>query len=497
MIKKIAIRIIILVIILISINYIYKYSFLEQDIQRHSAVINLVRAVPNEIDIIYLAESSNMAIRGNDIDKRPISAFVADHFPTLKVIDITKPASHAGIYKVLLENIPDSSNVKTVIVTLNLRSFNAQWIYSELETPLRKSMVLLKSYPPIINRFLLSFKAYDIKTDKEREQQFKRKWKKDKFNLPFEFQFENVIEWDQYMWKSGIKNPDGTKNQQLTELACHYIKAYAFQIDTLSNPRIEDFNAIVKLAEARGWNLLFNLLPENSEKAEQLVGEELLYLMNENSELLQQYYQSRGVKVVNGLHEVEDEQFIDQDWTTEHYAEKGRKIVAQHVAEAVKDFHPGKFVEIEYSDKIQTSFLNNCDGQVVWGQMQTITDEMAFSGTKSSKTGNENDFSITFEYPLKQLPDSSKNNVSVSFKVNKESLDRKGQLVIQANGANFKNYWKGIDLNQQIHKANSWEDFHQTIPIPDSIKQADIIKIFLYNPSDEIIFIDDFQIDFE
>ena len=49
--------------------------------------------------------------------------------------------------------------------------------------------------------------------------------------------------------KKGIKNSDGTINRQLTELACHYIKTYAFQIDTQRNPRIKDFDKIVCVAK--------------------------------------------------------------------------------------------------------------------------------------------------------------------------------------------------------------------------------------------------------
>lgn len=168
--KKIAFKVILLFIVLVIINAVYSKWFYEDDIQQHSDIINLVRDIPNDADIIYVGESSNNSFRRDDLDKRYISAFVGDYFPELNTYDITKPAAHAGIYKVLLENIPLENQVKTVIVTLNLRSFNANWIYSDLETPLQKSLVLIKPYPPLFNRFLLSFKAYDIKSESEREE---------------------------------------------------------------------------------------------------------------------------------------------------------------------------------------------------------------------------------------------------------------------------------------------------------------------------------------
>ena len=494
MVKKIVLKIGLLFLILLLLNFIYANWLYEKDIQKNAKIINLVRSVPNNADVIYVGESSNTSFRGDDVDKRSIAAFVDDFYPKLNVYDITKPASHAGIYKELLANIADSNKVKTIVVTLNLRSFNAQWIYSNLETSLQKSIVLIKPYPPLFNRFLLSFKGYDIKTEQEREEQFKRKWKKDKFNLPYDFEFENVKEWDGYMWKNGIKNADGSKNQELSELACHYIKAYAFQIDTIHNPRIKDFNDIVKLAKKRNWNLVFNLLAENTQKAAKLVGKDLTYMMNENAKILENYYTSKGVMVVNNLNQINDHQFIDQNWTTEHYAEKGRRIIAKNVAEGLKLWHGDFFEEVKHIDTYQTMFFNNCDDNVVWGQMQSITSRMAHSGKKSSEVGLGNDFSITFEYPLKIIPDSVKNMLNIDFWIFQNSLNHNAKMIVQANGEGFEYYWQGFDIKKETKSIKTWTKISVEIAIPDSIKQADLMKIYVYNPAKEKIFIDDFRV---
>ncbi len=132
-----------------------------------------------------------------------------------------------------------------MIVTLNLRSFNAQWIYSNLESSLQKSLVLIKNSPPLFNRFLLSFKAYDIKTEEERVTQFKKKWEEDVFHFPYDFPHRDVIQCDLSMAYQGVNDELGNIDYKQTELACHYIKAYGFQIDTLLNPRIDDFNEIL------------------------------------------------------------------------------------------------------------------------------------------------------------------------------------------------------------------------------------------------------------
>ncbi len=348
MVKKLTYKLLLLLLLLVGMNLFYRAFFFEKDIQQYSDVVNQVREIPLDATMVYIGESSNTNARPTDSDKRSISAFVGDFFPGLGVYDITKPASHAGIYKVLLAQIPEESEVETVVVTLNLRSFNAQWIHSELETPLLKSLILLKQGPPLYNRGLLSFKAYPIHSEKEWEERFKKQWVKAKFHPPFPGEFSDVKHWDKWMFDTGVRDSAGNYDWEQTPLACHYIKGYGFQIDPKKNPRVADFDELVKLAEKRKWKLVFNLLAENTDKARELVGEDLLFLINENARFLKDRYSAMGVLVVDNLYEVEDEQFTDQNWTTEHYGEKGRKTVAANVARALKDFYPEFFNEMDY-----------------------------------------------------------------------------------------------------------------------------------------------------
>ena len=493
---KILLRIILLTLILFVFGFVYNKYFYENDIQKYSEVINLVRAIPDDADIVYIGESSNITFREDDLDKRSISSFISDYYPSMKVCDITKPASHSGIYKTLIANIPKSSKLQTLIVTLNLRSFNATWIYSDLETSLQKSMVLLKDYPKLVNRFLLSFKAYDIKTEKERENQMFEKWEKDDFGFPYSFPHKNVVEWDYWMASTATKDSAG-KIDFKTELACHYIKTYGFQLDTMNNPRIADFDEIIELAKERNWNLVFNLLAENLEMAEDLVGKDLIYLMNRNRKTLVEYFENRNVMVVDNFSDVESEQFVEQHWTTEHYAEKGRKQIAAKVAKNLKAFYPNKYSEADILKSNRVSFFNDCDKKTIWGQMHTIVSDNSFSGKQSSKTGKENDFSITFEYPIKVIPDSVKNIINVNLKIYQYSENHDSKLVFEASGEGLKHYWMGVPLNKQIQKINSWENFNHTFIIPDKIKQADLIKIYVYNSSNQIVLVDDFKIEFK
>jgi len=332
-------------ILLVIMNFIYSYFFFEKDLQKYSPIITKIRkAVSDSLEIVYLGESSNTTYRINDTDTRPISGILQDYYPTIRIGDITKEASHSGMYYEYLRNIPENKTIKTVIVTMNLRSFNANWIYSDLETPLQKSILLLKDYPPLYSRFLLAFKSYDNKTIAEREKQFKYAWKHDKLVSTYPLQYSNVIEWDKAVFSHKFKNADGTPNDSLTVLACHYIKGYAFTIDVKNNPRIKDFDTIVKLAKSRNWNLIFVIMAENMETANTLVGKELTSLMTHNRDILVNRYSKSNVLVIDNLDKIPNKQFIDQNWTTEHYAQDGRRIIAQNIAIGLKKWYNNKYI---------------------------------------------------------------------------------------------------------------------------------------------------------
>ena len=332
--KKLLIRIGIVAVLLVAMNWVYSKWFYEKDLQAHSDMVNLPRqVVADSCRIVYLGESSNRTYGWGEADQRKISDMVWAYFPNVRCGDMTKDASHAEIYYNMLKLIPKESSVETVVVTMNLRSFGAGWIYSRLETALQKELVLLRDYPPLVNRFLLDFKDYPIRSEKEWDQIVNKHWKNDP--LPADCKWNNAREWDMsFPW------PDESADNDMVFLPHHYVKAYAFQIRD-DNPRVKDFDAIVELCQKRGWNLVLNLLPENVDKAEELVGNDLVSLMQRNRDYLVERYGSlEGVTVVDNLNLVRDVNFIDQNWTTEHYYAEGRQAVAYSVAQALKLIYP-------------------------------------------------------------------------------------------------------------------------------------------------------------
>jgi hypothetical protein len=130
-------------------------------------------------------------------------------------------------------------------------------------------------------------------------------------------------------------NPDGSWDIKKIELACHYIKAYAFNLDD-RNVRIRDFDNIKKWCEEKNVLLYLNLMAENIQYADSLVGRDLVFLMRQNRDYLVHRYQGGNCKVVDNLEKISGSEFIDQNWTTEHYKFRGRMKIAAHLADSMK-----------------------------------------------------------------------------------------------------------------------------------------------------------------
>lgn len=335
--KKLLLSIVVAAALLVLMNWVYAHWFYHEDLMKHSDIIESSwRVAADNCELVYLGESSNKTYGWGDHDKRKISEMLAEQLPEVRCGDITQDAAHAEVYYYLLKNIPKDSQVKTVIVTMNLRSFGANWIYSSLETALQKKLVMMKGYPPLMSRALLAFKDYPIHDKNEWNQKVQESWKKKPLGIPEPFPYKTTSEWNNAIANEGVKDAEGNRDKAMTELTAHFVKNYAFRIDE-NNPRIKDFDRIVKLAQERGWTLVFNILAENTDRALELVGPDLASLMRENVEYLVKRYEPMGVVMVNNLDKVRDKEFIDRNWPTEHYYEEGRKTIALEVARSVKN----------------------------------------------------------------------------------------------------------------------------------------------------------------
>ncbi len=339
--RRTVLKLTVLLLLLLAVNQVYKLTFWKKDISRHGDVLENLWQVDTTSDAIYFGESSNFHVPEGDTVKHRISYILDELMPDVKLATVDNAGLHAGTYLAVMRNIPDEMKLKFVVVTMNYRSFDATWRYADFENYLAKTNRMLEPGLPVINKFRVSLRDYDNRTTAERELQVKNAWKNETFSIPG-FPYNNVISWDSAMAWGTWKQSNPLLNDTTIPLACHYIKNFAFVIDTNSNQRISDFDQIVDWGKKRGVKVVFNLLSENMHEAGSLVGDELTGMVNRNRDLLVKRYSDRGAIVVDNLSKVPDSCFVDRNWPTEHYNLSGKTIVAQSVYESLRQYKLAK-----------------------------------------------------------------------------------------------------------------------------------------------------------
>ncbi|MBC7425640.1 MAG: hypothetical protein H7321_03805 [Bacteroidia bacterium] len=333
MVRKISIRILIILAILFVSSIAYKKLFMLNDLKEHGSLLYSLLETQNKSDILYFGESSNFWISEGDTDRRTISEMIQSGLPGHTVGTLNQSAFHAGMYLPVIQQISEDSKVKTIIVTLNMRTLDQACINFRNETALQQEKAFYMPRPPMINRLMVSLHGYENVTEEVRDKRMWYAWEHDTLRFPYEFEFKTLKDW--CFAPKHIK-ADGTEDFPKRELADHYIKAYAFQINTATNPRIKDLDNIVKTAKEKKLKLVFNILSENMHYADSLVGKDLVFLMRQNRDLLVERYTKMGAIVVDNLETVPGYDFAEKNWTTEHYGQLGRRLIAEKVIEVLK-----------------------------------------------------------------------------------------------------------------------------------------------------------------
>ena len=236
------------------------------------------------------------------------------------------------MYAAILDNVADDATIKTVIVTMNLRSFAAYVMYTPITNSIRQRMIMLdNNYPPLLNRFFLIFKKSTAYNGNEFKAMKLTDWKSDKIvigNYNTLYDMKTAYENGEYI--------DFNENftDQMKEKGIAHISNYAFQIDTKMNPRINDFDKLVTLAKKRNWKLIFHLLPENIEKSKSLFGDDLNNLINYNRQLLLQRYNNDEVTVIDNMNLLLENEFIEEN-PNSHFHYNGRKLMAERIANSL------------------------------------------------------------------------------------------------------------------------------------------------------------------
>lgn len=320
--KKIIPKVILLLIALIGLNYIYKATLWQTDVE-YSKINGAIKSTKNA-DILYLGDCSDSYFGPGKDHEKGISQLLDSLLPHKKVATISETGFHAGFFSGILNSLPKKSTINTIVVTMNLRSFSANVLHAFTANSIQQRVTMLNNNPPLLNRFLLTFKPFKTYRGLEAKEVLLSLQKNDKIPLA---PFKSLYDWKVAIENGRYTKPGMSRDLEKNELAIGYIRNYAFQIDLDKNPRIADFDQVVQIAKDKNIKLIFHLLPENINEANQLIGSDITNLINYNRNLLNQRYGTENITIIDNLELLDDTEFIETI-PNSHFHYNGRKQMA-------------------------------------------------------------------------------------------------------------------------------------------------------------------------
>lgn len=322
-------RLVYIGLLFLGCNFFYSKYLWPVELKKEAPLMIKLTEEAKKSDVIYFGESSNFSFNPyTDTLSYSISEFLQLRFPEKRITHISHSAYHAGLFLSFIKQIPENSRVKTVVVTMNMRTFDEAALHSPLEPFLQKQRVYYSNRPPLMSRLFLTLKYYDNRDSMTHERDKFRAWRTNRIDKKgFQKEFKTLRQWMDAPKFGDNKWPPSPK-RIITD---HYVKAFAFLIDE-SNPRIAEYDEIVRVCKRKKLNLIFVLLPENVDYARALFGEDLLAYMFYNRNFLANRYGHMEAMVADAFESVRGVDFTEQFWTSEHYNQTGRMAVADKIS---------------------------------------------------------------------------------------------------------------------------------------------------------------------
>jgi hypothetical protein len=271
------------------------------------------------------------------------------------------------------------SGRKTVVITVNMRSFGPSAMFNGNEASNQQEAIFYSHRTALLNRVYVSLHHYDNRDSREMERA-KTQWFRTRDlrigggagqhygsthggrgleSAGEEWFYHNTVKWwlrdlqRQYAPVSG--EADLARVMPMAEA---YLKEFAFLLDE-ENPRVQALDAIVAKCKQEQVDVVFVLLMPNFDHAHRLFGAELTQLMDYNMDFLRKRFAGWEKEYYKGAFKVGyvdvqrlygdwagGQHYTDQWYPTEHVDAHIRQFIAQKTAE--------KILAFQYRNRIQT-----------------------------------------------------------------------------------------------------------------------------------------------
>ena len=139
--------------------------------------------------------------------------------------------------------------------------------------------------------------------------------------------------------------------------------------------------------------------------------------------------------------------------------------------------------------------FNDMEKEYYGWKQNAITEELAFSGQKSTKILRGDKTSSI--YRNDSIPQSIENlnSIGISGKYYQTGLKNNTRIVIELTSPNEERFWYSVYCIDYFNKLDSWGDLNYKMFVPKKFRIAQKLQIYFYNSSKYPVFIDDIKIE--
>ena len=131
---------------------------------------------------------------------------------------------------------------------------------------------------------------------------------------------------------------------------------------------------------------------------------------------------------------------------------------------------------------------------ITWGNLQTVVEGKAFSGTKACKLDQRNEFSVVFEQKFGYIAEENPKRLTFETMIYSTEPFPTGFIVASIDKID---YYRNYPITEFIPTGNKWEKVRVTFTLPDSLNPSDKLKVYLWNKNKSEFWADDFSLEFE
>lgn len=141
-------------------------------------------------------------------------------------------------------------------------------------------------------------------------------------------------------------------------------------------------------------------------------------------------------------------------------------------------------------------YSQDFDNLKMWTRDQLLTNEHAHSGNYSAYTDSTHEFSQTFEMDFNYAKSKGYTNLRFAAWCYVASADPKAGLIASVESPEKSLAYGGIDLTTAISEVLKWQKVSGYLKFPETAPEGTKIKIYLWSPKKQKVFVDDIELQF-